>query len=417
MTKTAQASEEWANENEEEAAGVSLSIAEENYYRAMALIYPSASPFTVGHYETELALVGASLGGGFVNTQELHVMNYEEAIATDEEGWGEAVHKEYERMTNGNVFEAVPIEELLPDDEVIDSTWACKKKSDGTKRARMALRGFKQVEGKHYDADEKAAPVVNEITINIILVLIVMCVWYSHLVDVKGAFLHGRMDPKHRLFCSVPKGFEKYYPKGVVLRVLKAVYGLIQAANVFWKLLLSIMLKIGMKRNAVDPCLYYKWTEEGLMIALSWVDDVLMCGPRSIVLSTKDDFMKEIDCDDIGEMKEYIGSKVEHDKEEGWIRLTQPVLLQSFEDEFELPETVYDTPAGPGTVLTECREEDQVDAEMQAYYRTGVGKLLYVGKKYGYVIFVFRHVYFCVLWQRKKICDPSLTDLMLLNLL
>ena len=236
-------------------------------------------------------------------------------------------------------------------------------------------------EGKHYDAEEKAAPVVNKITINIILVLIVMCVWYSHLVDVKGAFLHGRMDPKHRLFCKVPKGFEKYYPKGVVLRVLKAVYGLIQAANVFWKLLLSIMLKIGLKRNAVDPCLYYQWTEDGLMIVMSWVDDVLMCGPKGVVLGTKDAFMKEIDCDDTGEMKEYIGSKVEHNKEEGWIKLTQPVLLQSFEDEFDLPEAVYETPASPGTVLVECNEDDQVDGGTQSYYRTGVGKLLHVVKK------------------------------------
>ena len=34
----------------------------------------------------EVAMVGAGVGGGFNNTQELHVMKYKEAMKTPEKG-------------------------------------------------------------------------------------------------------------------------------------------------------------------------------------------------------------------------------------------------------------------------------------------------------------------------------------------
>jgi hypothetical protein len=46
---------------------------------------------------------------------------------------------------------------------------------------------------------------------------------------------------------------------------------------------------------------------------------------------------KEFDCDDQGELKEYIGCKVDRDMENGSVKLMQPVLMQSYEDEFDLP--------------------------------------------------------------------------------
>eukprot|EP00957_Ditylum_brightwellii_P011071 839116-Ditylum_brightwellii.AAC.1 len=42
------------------------------------------------------------------------------------------------------------------------------------------------------------------------------------------------------------------------------------------------------------------------------------------------------DCEEIGEMDEYFRCKIEYNREERYMKLTQPVLLQSFIDEFEL---------------------------------------------------------------------------------
>ena len=46
-------------------------------------------------------------------------------------------------MLKNNVFEAVDKDSIPPETKVIDSTWACKLKSNGTKRGVLNARGFK----------------------------------------------------------------------------------------------------------------------------------------------------------------------------------------------------------------------------------------------------------------------------------
>ena len=51
--------------------------------------------------------------------------------------------------------------------------------------------------------------------------------------------------------------------------------------------------------------------------------------------------MQRFDCTEQGEVKEYVGCKIEHDKK-GSIRFTQPVMIQSFEKEFDTNEEKKD---------------------------------------------------------------------------
>ena len=63
------------------------------------------------------------------------------------------------------------------------------------------------------------------------------------------------------------------------------------------------------------------------------------------------------------------------------MKLTQPVLLQSFEDEFELPEgKSLNTSAVPGEVLRSRTDTSLMSGEMQMKYRSGTGKLLHLMK-------------------------------------
>ena len=76
-------------------------------------------------------------------------------------------------------------------------------------------------------------------------------------------------------------------------------------------------------------------------------------------------------------MTEYVGCKIDYDKDEGWMRLTQPVLIQSFADEFELPDKEYATPAEPHSVLVEGQT---INEQAHREYRKGVGKLIHLAK-------------------------------------
>jgi hypothetical protein len=57
----------------------------------------------------EMGLMGAGVGGGFINTQELHVLKYDQAMkGPDKKQWEEAVKEEHDRMIKNKVWEAVP---------------------------------------------------------------------------------------------------------------------------------------------------------------------------------------------------------------------------------------------------------------------------------------------------------------------
>jgi hypothetical protein len=85
----------------------------------------------------EMALIGAGIGGGFVNTEELHVMNYNEAIKSERDKWDYAVKEEHDRMVNNKVWQSLPINEIPEGTKIMASAWAMKKKPNGMYRARI----------------------------------------------------------------------------------------------------------------------------------------------------------------------------------------------------------------------------------------------------------------------------------------
>jgi hypothetical protein len=60
---------------------------------------------------------------------------------------------------------------------------------------------------------------------------------------------------------------------------------------------------------------------------------------------------------------------------------TQPVLLQSLHDKFDLPEGKnLNTPAIPGSILLKGEPENNVSNDEQTTYRSCMGKLLHMMK-------------------------------------
>ena len=324
--------------------------------------------------------VGAGLGGGFQNTTELHVMTYDQAMnQADWAEWVQSVDKEHERMVTNRVFRPMHIDDIPEWATVLTTTWAMKKKANGTYRARMVARGFEQIDGEHYDKDDTSSPVVSEITIRICLVLMLMAGYYAEVIDVCGAFLLGTFDPQHKMWIEVPQGFEKFYPPGTVLLLLKTLYGVKQASKSFWKLLNKSFQLMKYQRSKADACLQFMWTKTGhLLMWITWVDDCICIGPKQHVIAAKKAMAEWFELDETGPLKEYIGVKLDIDHEQKTMRMTQPVMIQSFKDEFDLPGEVHPTPAKEGEVLVGGKPEENVPKKMQKLYRKGVGKLLHM---------------------------------------
>ena len=390
--------EEWSSEsdddddNEEEISAyqtalIQLTPAEEKFYSSMkemnelglmAMDYADPEP------DEETALFGAALGGGFKNTNELKVLKYDEAMASaDSEDWQEAVDEEHRKFSAYKIWKPVPKTEVPQGAKILTSTWAMKKKANGTFRARLNGRGFEQVKGVHYNENDIASPVVHDITVRIVLTLMIMAAYFGSLLDVSGAFLNGRFENGEELYMGVPKGFEKFYPSNVFLLLLRTIYGTKQAAIQYWKESLRAFTYLEYERSKADPCLQFKWINDKICIWLTWVDDNLVVGEETTVKEEKEKFKKLFECEDTGELKEYVGCKVEYNREERTIRLTQPVMIQSFQDEFDLPSGGPEPkiPAEAGSVLTggeKTPERNHLPRERQTHYRAAVGKLLHM---------------------------------------
>eukprot|EP00957_Ditylum_brightwellii_P080754 6142031-Ditylum_brightwellii.AAC.1 len=73
-----------------------------------------------------------------------------------------------------------------------------------------------------------------------------------------------------------------------------------------------------------------------------------------MVQDTKKEMMLQFECIKLGNMDEYVGCKVERDLNACTTRLNQPVLLQSYTNEFQLDEhsLTPTTPTESGSVLS-----------------------------------------------------------------
>jgi hypothetical protein len=278
-------------------------------------------------------------------------------------------------MVANKVFEVVLRKDLQAETKIINSVWAMKKKSNGTLRGRMNARGFKQVEGQHFDGTTISSPVTNSATIRIVLTLMIMANMLAHVVDVKGAFLHGEFEDGEIIHMKIPQGFEKHFPEGSVLLLKKCLYGLKQAAKAFWRQLLRAASAMGLKRSTANPCLYFKWVNGRLVMMMSWIDDNAIVGQESDIMEFKKDLMNQFECEDYGPMDEYVGCTIEK-LNTGGIKFRQKVLLQSYRDEFDILKLKkFNTPAAPGTVLRKPDEGDELlTPAKQTQYRSGVGK-------------------------------------------
>jgi hypothetical protein len=112
-----------------------------------------------------------------------------------------------------------------------------------------------------------------------------------------------------------------------------------------------------------------------LVLIVLWTDNSFIIGPKKAVEKTKKDLMERFGCKDCGDIKEYVRCKKERTKNS--FKFTQLVLMQRYNDKFELSEKSYKTPAPAGLVLVTGKKEEAQSPAMQKKYCSGTGKAMH----------------------------------------
>ncbi|GJT63224.1 putative ribonuclease H-like domain-containing protein [Tanacetum coccineum] len=172
--------------------------------------------------------------------------------ALEDESWVDAMQEELLQFKIQKVWVLV---DLPYGKKAIGTKWVYRNKKDERgvvvrNKARLVAQGHRQEEGIDYD--EVFAPVARIEAIRIFLAFASYMGFIVYQMDVKSAFLYGKIDEE--VYVSQPPGFlDPKYPQKVY-KVVKALYGLHQAPRAWICMLLkSKELIFQVLRLAVPP--------------------------------------------------------------------------------------------------------------------------------------------------------------------
>ncbi|GMG51204.1 unnamed protein product [Ambrosiozyma monospora] len=203
-------------------------------------------------YSKERALFAAAGGKYEIPT------TVEEAMKTDEwMKWYDAINDENKSLEDHSVYSLVKIEDVPKGTKIINGRYVFDvKKGPNNKerfKTRMVAKGFMQKIGESYI--DSYAPVSSFDSLRFVLAYAALNSWTINQVDVKTAFLNGKLD--HPVYFKPPFGSGTDTSKYVWL-LQRSLYGLATSSAAFWSEYKKALEDIGFESSKVDPCLLFK---------------------------------------------------------------------------------------------------------------------------------------------------------------
>jgi Reverse transcriptase (RNA-dependent DNA polymerase) len=142
-------------------------------------------------------------------------------------------------------------------------------------------------------------------SVQLILALSALEDYYCVSVDVRNAYLYGKLDEE--IYMGQPEGFKARGQENKVIRLQHALYGLKQAGLAWWKELNSSMNELGFKHLVSDAGLFVCKDYKEIIIAIVYVDNAMFFGKNKAQVDFKKKlFMDKWECRNLGEVKEFL---------------------------------------------------------------------------------------------------------------
>ena len=307
--------------------------------------------------------------------------NYKEAMASPEAAkWKEAMKSEIQSMYDNQVWNLVDTTLGL---KIVGCKWIFKKKTDmdgkvHTYKARLVAKGYTQTQGIDYE--ETFSPVAKIKSIRIMLAIAAFYDYEIWQMDVKTAFLNGKLTED--VFMAQPEGFENAkYPKRVC-KLQKAIYGLKQASR-SWNLCFhEKVTQFGFSRSEDESCIYIKVSGSIVVFLVLYVDDILLIGNDIPTLqSVKAWLGKCFAMKDLGDAAYILGIKIYRDRSKRLIGLSQDTYLDKILKRFKMENSKKgNLPLHHGIKISKdlCPEtNEELDRMSRVPYASAVGSIMY----------------------------------------
>jgi len=95
-----------------------------------------------------------------------------------------------------------------------------------------------------------------------------------HQMDVKTIFLND--DTDETIYMVQPEKVVSGDAKNMVCKLKKSIYGLKQASRQWYYKFYQVVVSFGFETNAVEDCVYQKFSESKYIFLILYVDDILI---------------------------------------------------------------------------------------------------------------------------------------------
>ncbi|KAA0059680.1 putative gag-pol polyprotein [Cucumis melo var. makuwa] len=192
-------------------------------------------------------------------------------------------------------------------------------------------------------------------------------------MDVKSAFLNGYLNEE--LYAVQPKGFtDSEFPQHVY-KLNKALYGIKQAPRVWYERLTIYLGCKGYFKGGADKTLFINRTDNDLIVAQIYFDDIIFRGfPKELIDNFIDIMKSEFEMSMVGELFCFLSLQIKQ-RSEG-IFMSQEKYAKHTVKKFGLEQSRHKrTPATTHVKITKNTNGTTVDHK---FYRSMIGSLLYL---------------------------------------
>ncbi|KAI3758736.1 hypothetical protein L6452_06307 [Arctium lappa] len=287
--------------------------------------------------------------------------------------WVNAMQEELTEFSRNKVSNLVP---RLSDKTVIGTKWVFRNKLDehGTvtrNKARLVAQGYRQKEGIDYD--ETFAPVARLEAIRLFLAYVVYKDFIVNQMDVKSAFLNGKLNEE--VYVEQPPEF--YDPKyqNYVYKLDKALYGLKQAPRAWYDTLSSFLISENFERGKIDNTLFFRKIKGHIILVQIYVDDIIFGSTHPSLCSRFAERMKkEYKMSMMGKLTYFFGIQIKQSDKGTFI--SQGKFVKDMLKRFDFTQTLaMKTPMAPSLTLNKDPSGKPVNVTA---YRGMIGSLLYL---------------------------------------
>jgi hypothetical protein len=220
----------------------------------------------------------------------------------------EAVKAELSQMLSKNVFEMV-LPADVKNNHVIHSHMFLKEKRDQNGnllkvKARL-VAGGNEMDKSVYTEEKRTSPTVHTESIFMLLAWAAQNGMTVASIDIEGAFLESNLDiPVYMrlgkevssILVSMQPELKNYMNANgcIIVLLLKALYGLVVASQLWYKSLSNALLSFGLKESYVDKCVFYGKIDGHEIILCIHVDDIGIIKKNNIVVKLLETKLNEV---------------------------------------------------------------------------------------------------------------------------